>query len=492
MTASVRNDLVADLRKRLSDDRASVGAFSLQVTGNCRSASLEIANGHLCVTVEGGEDVRSIRFPLSSPLYSTIGSLSSAISGTKGYAVANDAAINMSFPSSELRVEGFPDISNQRSYTFRHNVFSTDELRGFLEDAIAAHNSNYTLSNVPAAERHLVLYKAVAAANRALASDAVRRKSIDSEPSTLISIAQDAEAQYDRDRERQARVIPVPKADETRIGTGDVIVGRLTRFSLRRGYNAEARSAVPPQPPVLLEPEDVDITDVTVRLRWQPMREIYFVRFELWRDTKPDVERSLSGQAVERGLPTTKSQYSRPTTAKRVSGWGLNNGMSGRFDGVTFGIHAEFGMGTQVPNTVFEDGLTPGDPLRPEFTYYYRLYGMNTNGEVNASDVLRVKTKKQRALFKRSGELLASDAITPQTGPLAGGTSIVILGNYFEPGTRVEIGGAPCTITTQTDTQLTVLSPAVNSTAFSGVELNIVLISPTKLEDIAYNTWRYE
>jgi hypothetical protein len=408
----------------------------------------------------------------------------------RGYAVQKDTSLNLDFPSTELHLDTATDIANQKSYQFYHNIFSASELQRFLEDAVAAHNPNYTVTSVPKSEQHLVLQKAMAVAYRVLAADAVRRKSIETEPGQLITLAQDLEAQYEKDRARHQRVIPVPKADESNIGTGDVIVGRLTRFSLRRGYNAEARAANPPPVPVLLQPAEGDVQDVLVRLRWQPVRDTYFAKVELWRDTKPNIERSIANDQGQ-GLPSVTSSYVLPSSSKRITQFGRTAGDSPTFDGVTFGIYAEYGLGARVTNTEYIDGLNDQDPLRTETTYYYQLFVMNVNGEVTPSNVIAVKTKKRRALFKRAGKALASDAIEPLTGPLAGGTSITIKGKNFEQSTRVTIGGANCTITSQTSTELVVTAPEMTNEAFVGVPLDIILISPTGLEDIAQKMWRY-
>jgi prefoldin subunit 5 len=51
-------------------------------------------------------------------------------------------------------------------------------------------------------------------------------------------------------------------------------------------------------------------------------------------------------------------------------------------------------------------------------------------------------------------------AITPNTGPAAGGTAVIITGTGFDSVTHVTFGGAPATITHQTSTALEVNTPA--------------------------------
>ncbi len=488
MAGNHKSDLVAALRSRLSDDRASVPAFALQVTGRCRSAVLEISNGYLTVTVEGGEDVSSVRWSLSAPNYCTVGRLLAAFRAQRGYQVTPDTAVNEGFSSMNLQVEGFPDISNRNVYQFKHHIFSNDELTRFLEDAVSTHNPNYTVSRVPESERVYVLYKAQAAAYRALAADAARRKGIDTEASVLLSLAQDLEAQYEKDRERMMRVIPVAKAEESAIGQGDVIQGTFSRFSLRGGYLAPKRAAIPPPPPVLYAPADNDVEDILVRLRWKATRDAYFVRYELWRDTQGTVERSSAGRSQDPGLPLNTS-WSKAGTARLVHDGNL--GQTSRFDGFVFDTFAERGGGSTLTNHSFVDGLAENDPLETETVYYYRLYVVNINGEVLPSDVIKVQTKKRRAFLKRQGKDLAPDAISPVSGLLAGGTVVTLLGYNFEAGMRVELNGKPCSVTIVSPNEVTIVIPGQSNEAFRNLPLDLTVISLNGLKDFARAVWRY-
>ncbi len=51
-------------------------------------------------------------------------------------------------------------------------------------------------------------------------------------------------------------------------------------------------------------------------------------------------------------------------------------------------------------------------------------------------------------------------AVTPNTGPAAGGTAVIITGTGFDSVTSVTFGGAAATITHQTSTALEVTTPA--------------------------------
>ncbi len=489
MATNAKGDLIAALRSRLSDDRASVPAFGLQVTGNCRSATLEVANGFLVVTVEGGETVSSIHWNLSSPSYSTIGRLLAAFQKQPGYTVTPDTAVSLDYPSSEIRVDGFPDLANKKVHTIKLRLFSDEEMSRFLEDAVVVHNPNYTVQGVPKVEQAYILAKAQAIAYRALAADTVRRKTLDTDALTLLDLARDLENQYEKDRERMERIIPLPKADESRVGSGDAIQGTLFRSSLRRGGKVSARSALPPSPPTLYPPADDDVEDVFVRLRWSASRDTSFSRYELWRDGVPGVERSVAGRGFATGLPQTVS-WSKASTSKIVSDGG-GTGFSSTFDGFTFGVRAEFPSGNHVHNTSFVDGLNLVDPLEPETTYYYRLYLANTNGEVLPSEVIRVTTKRRRALFGRTGKSLAWDAVLPLMGPLAGGTTVTIKGTNFEQGVRVYINNKECSIVSLTSTEIVITTPGQTNASFINLPLDIVLVSPSGLKDIAIKTWKY-
>jgi hypothetical protein len=486
--SSSRNDLVAMLRSRLSDDRANVSAFSIQVTGNCKTAFLDVASGFLTVSVEGGNGVSSLRWSLALPPYATVGRLLESIRRLPGYTVVADAALSKDFPSIGLQVEGYPDISNGKSYTLKHFVFSDSELSNLLVDAIALHNPNYTIQTVPRDEYPYVLMKASAAAYRALAVDATRRKSLDSSAEMLLSLAQDAERQYDSDVRRMQRIIPRAKADEHSIGAGDVIQGMFSRPSLRTGEKAPARVALPPSPPDLYQPSDDDVEDVLVRLRWQAARDSHFARYEIWRDSVPTVERSLAGRSGTSGVPTS-TPWSKATTSILIA-----NGIVGQLtsnDGFVFGLPFEQGTGQSVANSSFVDGLNPDKPLEPESTYYYRLYLVNQNGEILPSDVVRVATKVRRARFKRTAASMASDAVAPVTGPVAGGTEFVILGTNFVSGMKVYLNGKECAQSALTSTQVDVTSPGQTNDAFVGKALDLVLVSPTGLKDIYKGVWTY-
>lgn len=504
--AGAKTDLVSALRSRLADDRAAVTAFSLGVAVPCTSALLEIANGFLVLTVSGS--IRSeigFRWNLSDPRYSTVGRVIAELKRNSAYIVVTETVVASDHPSNDLRLDGMPDIANRNTATFRHRLFSDDELNEFLAEAVALHNPNYTVGSVPRNEHPFVLLKAVARAYRVLASDAARRRGLDTDASVLLKLAEDADTEYARSYKNLARVLPTAKADEGKIGTGDAVQGTLLVRRLRTGYTAPYRSAIPPTPPTLYQPADNDVEDTQVRLRWSQNREQSFVFYELWRDVRPEVERCTAGRLAgydgPAGLPIS-TQYSRATTSKQVLGVGMGNRATPVYDGFSFFTAAEL-SGSSIVNVSFIDGMifpqpgvgviALGDPLEPEFDYYYRLYGINWNGEITPSDVIRVRTKKVRGRFKRNtaSKDLAFDALTPGQGPLAGGTTVTILGTNFGVGIRAELNGKEMPQVSLTSTQLVVTTPAFQNQDFIGRALDVVLTSPSGLQDIACRVWRY-
>jgi hypothetical protein len=507
VATNARNDLVSQLRTRLSDDRASVTAFTLRVDG-VKSALLELTNGFLTVTVEGSEKASSIRWALSSASYNTIGKLVSLLSRQAGYVVTPDESYRADHPSLDLRADGIPDIASQ-AFSFRHRLFSDEELNGYITEAISAHNPNYTSTSIPKNEYHYVLLKAASRAYRVLAVDTARRKGMDTDAATYLQLATDLDREYAEDVKRMQRVIPIPRADESRVGGGDVMQGHIVRRSARMGYTAGYREALPPTPPILFQPSDDDIEDVSARIRWSQNREASFSYWELWRDTQPQVERSIAGklttasnQVVSPLLPTS-TQYSRASTSRQVMGLSMGaNRVSPVFDGFFFWTAAEL-AGSNVVNCAFVDGLVfnnpgagqislLGEPLEPEYTYYYRLYAINWNGEVVPSDVLRVQTKPMRAKFGRNANgSVASGVLSTSTGTIAGGTSVTLTGTNFVAGTTVRINGKLCPIVSQTSTSLVVTTPAWSNSDFVGKTMDMVLESPSGLKDILQRAWTY-
>jgi hypothetical protein len=434
--------------------------------------------------------------------------LITAFSKERGYKISEDQNFKPAadHPSIDLQVEGgMIDISNNAAATLRHRIFSNNELREYLIESINIHNPNYNVNTVPEAEHPYVLMRAKALAYKVMATDASRRRGLEGDADVFIKLAENLESQYDRDIRRQARIIPSPKIDESKVGTGDAIRGTLVRSSLRTGYTAPYRASLPPEPPRLLTPSDDDVEDTTARVRWLQDPDPTFLFYELWRDTQGSVERSLAGRLDHAGVATPslpiQTQYDRPGTAVQVMGL-TGNRSSPVFDGFFFGTAAEQAS-TGLVKPVFIDGVIMnnpgsgslsvlGQPLEPESDYYYRLYAINRNGQVQQSNVLHVKTLPIRAKFLREANgALDPSAISPVSGTISGGTTVTIKGTNIIEGTHLLISGKKAAEVTRSLTELVVTTPGLTNESFVNKPLDLVLVSPTGLKDLIKSGFSY-
>lgn len=497
--------LINLLRGRVGDLGAVVPAFTLSVTGKCQTAHLELVRGVLIVDVTGGDGVASLRLDLNHPTQRTLSRLVDTLQRVRGYAVDPDSSMASDYSSVDLEVSGIHDIANGKAYTFKHRAFSDKEILELLDQAVSMHNPMHTVGTLPSEEESLVLLAAEGIALRHLAAGAAKKRGLAVDAEVLLSLARASNEVYEQTASRLARIVAPPKANEDKMGTGDAVQGHLHRRSLRAGYWAQARNANPPTNPILYPPDEGEVEDTQVRLRWSQARDESFSLYELWRNHTPDVERNMNGRLLSHqhvaGNPA-QSQHSRSGTSKQVFGVSYGHLKSSPvFEGFYFHTAAER-QGLNVSNTVFIDGMVVvrgpttdvallGEPLEPESDYYYRLYLINWNGEVIPSEVVRVTTRKMRARFSRlaSGAIDLATAMSPLTGPLAGGTSVTIRGTRFVAGMKVLFGSKEATITAQTSTELTVTVPEYYNTEFVGRRLDVVLVSPTGLQDIYARAW---
>jgi len=495
VAGSVKGSLVTSLRSRLSDERPSSIALTLSASG-CKSAVADISNGFLNISITGGTGpIKSVRFDLDLPKYSTVGRLISELSSAPGIKVDAGDASDREFPSSELVMDGMPEIGPQGKATaLRHYMFSDRELASFLEEACQVHNPNYAPSNVPIAEHPYVVKKAAAAAYRALAANAAKRRGLEMDVDSCLKLARDLEDQYAKDLKVQLRAVPVPKVDDSYVGSGHIMEGKLFRRSLRTGLPSSIKLGGDLPAPDLFNPADDDVEDVFVRLRWNINKDDRFMRYELWRDTLPEVERSLGGTLdasyVSPSLPEN-TQYSKPSTSKQVLiiyGSARTTIFAENKDTM---VTSSFVDG-QTGDRTYGNARTIGEPLESEMDYYYRLYSVSRTGEVVGSEVIHVKTKKQRGLFKRtSAGLLDPTGFSVASGPLAGGTTVTITGTGFEAGVTVTIGGKLATIVSVNSTTIVLTTPAFSNRSFIGKPLDIIVTSPNGLKDIAKAAWAY-
>lgn len=487
--------LVSDLRERIQDTRPAVKSFTLAVTSRVSGARALLRTGFLSVIVEGGSGIQSIKWDLSDPSLNTAGRLLSALNAAPGYQATPGELFNPDVPSEELSAGGaYVEIGRVGSSAataggtpttwgspaalqVSHRLFSDAALQRILEVAAREHNPHYTLAIVPPAEQGLVLTRAEAAVFRELAAWAARAKQLEMDAGVLLSQAQDRDRKYLTDvNGRLARTLPSAKADDNRLGTGDVTQGVILRAGLRSYGSVPYGSSLPANPPLLFEPADDDVEDTRVRVRWERSTEARFAFYELWRDTQANVERA---SPAEEGLAASSSVC---VFGVRAAG-----------GGPSFGTSADaFSATGRLASFVDEGPGASAPPLEPETEYYYRLFAFNRNGEATPSRVIRVRTKAVRAKLRRLADRsLDMSAVTPRTGPLAGGTSLTLLGTGFAQGVEVTLNGKTCAITLLEGTRIQCVTPGFTNTELVDKPLDLVIASPNGLREIVKGIWRY-
>jgi len=471
--------LVSKLRNRIKDERYKISAFSIGITDTgVSSAIIEVNRSRFILTITGGT-APSIDFDLSDDRYETVGQLIAALQAIDGYNVEpNEDAENDHLSSDLMPIPAY-ELVNKVAAMF-HRLFSDEELTSFLAEAAKRHNPNYDVLSVPPEEEMLVLTLAQAAVLRHQAIDAAKRRGLSEDVATLLSVADSLETVYEKDSARLQRVIPSPvlsAAQQNVIREGDLVMGTLVRKSPRNGYMTPMAASLPPDAAVLLDPAPGDIEDINARIRWMRNTEHDFYSYELWRDTKPNVERSRQSVLFnDRNIDPSDlstSKYDRPTTSKLVfRSFGPNSTRENR----AFSAFIEsFG---QLVNAVIDrdykdDSENVG--LEPETEYFYRLYVVNVNGDAVASNVLRIKTLPLRARFADT------DPITPVTGPA--GTSITINATNVVANCRVTIGGKALLNPVVTPGAVGTIVGDVPSFNTVGAK-DVVLESPTGLFDL--------
>lgn len=506
-TTASGGKLASALRSRVADLSADTPAFHLSCNGRCKSAYLEMVRGSIIVTVMEGSNVADIRLDTNLPQYSTIRRLIDAIRRVPGYVVEETSTVVEDFPSADLRVLGLADISNNAKYTFRHRAFSDRDVSEIIDQAVALHNPIYSANTVPDSETSLVLLLAESEAHRYLASGAAKRRGLDVDVEKLLALSRSAREQYDEARRRLAKAIRPTKVREDDFGSGDAIQGHLVRRSLRAGYQAPYRDALPPTAPELFEVPSENTWDTMVRLTWSQARENTFSHYELWRSREPTIERNLNGRLsaarMGQGTGAVQTQYQVAGVAKQVFGISFGHTMTVPvFDGFFFGTAAEV-PGSIMTNTTFVDGAVYtsvsnnqvsvlGEPLEPEAVYYYRLFLINYNGEVLPSNVVSVTTKRMRSRFARldNKSIDTSNALSPARGPIAGGTPVTLKGTRFREGMKVHLGDKPlANLVIVSATEATAETPEFFNPDFVGKRLDVTISNPEGMKDIYPGAW---
>ncbi len=420
--------LLSELRNRIKDARYSQRAFGLGVTEDAvTSAVAEVTNGRLMVTVAGGA-APSIDLDLTHPRYDTVGKLFLALERTPGYSISKDEDISEDHTSVDLESFGPIDVKSVQ-IDLKHRLFSDQELEDILRRAVQRHNPSMAVSGLPGGETEFVLQLAHSLVLGVQAMDAVKRKGLDADVSTLLQLSERFESQYASDVKRLARAIQLPKeSDPNTMREGDVVLGQLHRRSLRTGYISPISQNLPPDPPIFITPGVIDIEDESVRLTWERARDHDFYSIELWMDTQAEVVRG-----------TTQ----RPSTSKRVFdsyGGGRNSGSSSTF--------------LQEAGQTARSGFVTG--LEPSTEYFFRIFTTDLNRESMASDVVQVTTKPLRVRF-------AENSYVSRTSGAAGVTVTVTFDTTkgaYTSNCTFKIGGKVVTATILSAYSITFVVPS--------------------------------
>lgn len=482
------------LRKKLRDSSYVRRAFTLALRDErARSATAEIRNGQLRITVVGGS-TGNVTIDLAGIETDTVGGLVRHFKTLCHYKISLNGEAPQDHPSTDLVIKGHGDLLGP-GIDLNHRTWSDVELTDLLDQASRRHNMNYTVDLVPPDEHHFIVTLAAASACRELALDGVKLRGLSFDADTCLEMAASFENQYREDRARQDRAVPVAKIKDSNIEGGDVVQGTFFRRSLRTGYMRPLASAKSPEKPEIFVTGEEDIQDTQVRVHWRRVKDVDFYAMELWRDIQPDVRRAQLGDLTHSPVsPVSRPIY--PTTAKLVYAPRWANSRYYHSALVQHGVASG-----QIVNN-FVDGLpdrqehyvgAPWDapPPEPETTYYYVLYVFNINREVVGSNVLEVRTKRPRAVFSRIDDA-ANNPLDPRTGPIAGGTLCTIRGERFHEGMRVRLGDKQVSdLTIVSPTEATFRAPAVFNKSITALALDVIITSDTGMEDALLQTWRY-
>lgn len=492
---STAGEMLAQFRKRLTDDTPSRPAFTLHLSDRrARDATIELRRGRLTTSIVGSNKDLDLNLDLGARQYDSVGDLIDAFGSNdgrfSGYDVVPDASVDMNHSSLDLRIQGFGDLL-EGGVTISHRRFSDLELQILLEEATKRHNTSYQLSSVPQNEHIFVLQLAQAEALRVLATNAVKRRGLEQSVEDLISLCSSYERAYREDIKRQRRAIPVAKIKDSDVGSGNVVQGRMYRRSLRTGYEVPIGIQPPPEDPALHLPADEDCEDNNIRLTWDQAKDYDFYAYELWRDTDEQNLARIRASVASTPRPVDSiADRLTVTTSKLVfQSFGANS----NFDTVAFSAFIlESGQTVQS----FIDGYPPQNqptratppPLEPETTYFYRLFVQDLNFKIVSSTTVQGTTKALRARFT------PGNTNTPVSGTRAGGTTVTLNGERFGLVEKVKIGDKFVDFTLVSPTVITFVTPALDADPTDDVPFlyDLVLYSKDGQRDIAVQAWTYE
>ena len=463
---AISTSLIAEFRRRIKDVRYSKRVMGVAVSDpNVNQASAEITRGHFYIHIVGGR-APNIDINLTDTDYDTINNLYQRISRSPGISVSLDEDANLEQASIDLEPFGPIPILGT-GISLNSHLFSDSELEEVLKEAIQRHNPSLSLDTLPQQEEVFVLALAQAGICRIQAMDSSKRQGVDKDVGLLLKLADSFESQYKSDTARLARAIQSPKeANSNLVSEGDVMLGDLTRRSLRTGFKSQISQTIDPSDAVLLPPDEHDTEDDNLRLIWQRNKNNDFYSYELWMDYTPDVVRTREGGLVFAGTPisylatddTRHQPGFRATTSVMVfRSFGANSNSS-RSSFSTF--VEEFGQLIR--------SFAVGD-LEPEMDYYFRLYLININYLSIGSNVVKGTTKPYRC------RMLSTQRSNNSPGPVgafadkasgpAGTVVTVTLDSTraaFTPDYTFRIGGKVVTPTILSPYSIQVTIPTFN------------------------------
>lgn len=486
----IAQSLVAQLRRRVMDERVSRVAFRLQCIDEAATDCLiNITSRKLQSNVLNGRVAEDLDIDLEATSTFSIKQLIEIINSTPGYRAVVESDIEPNHPADDLEIVGSMSIVGEAA-TLKHHIFSDDEMLEIIDNACRRHNVSYTPETVPHNEFIFVLMLGHAEVSRRLASDAAKRKNLQSSADQLLEVARDLETAYAADIRRQQRAIPVPKLDENKVDQGDVVIGTFSRRSPRNGFMSPLSNEGLLTSSKLFEIEPEDIEDTKVVLRWDRNSDIRFYSYEIWRDTVPDVQRPETSGPNFAPSELLRLQFKRPFTSKLVF---RSYGPHSRRDAVNSAnfmyqagqlatAFVDVGSGDQVGQT--PDSVIMAPPLEPDTVYYWRLYIIGMNYEVVPSNVVSAKTKSLRALFA------TQSAITPISG--IAGSVFTVKGERFDSTVSFTLGGKTIVPTVLNTTTMTIVVPTFNSPASKGTRYDAVLQSASGLKDVIVQAFEYK
>lgn len=466
----IETSYVAELRRAIMDVRASRRAISFGVkdTGVTRCIA-EITRGHLIISPFGGT-APQLDLDLSSSRYDTIGGLYQALARATGYTAQLDQDANQDHASIDIEQFGPVDCLGT-GVEMVHHLFADGELDTVIQRALTRHNPSLTLQTMPPQEWVFVLPLAQAGILRTQAVDASKRRGLDKDVQTLLQLADSFEAQYAADTQRLARALQSPReANSNIVDEGDVMLGSLSRTSLRTGYQSPIAKALPPDAAIMLDPDERDVEDDNARLVWQRNKNVEFYSYELWMDFQPEVTREREGGLAYGG-------HVAPATAEDSRSFAAHRTTSSTLVTRTVGANANTARSSFVETAGQLGHSFAVGALESETTYYFRLFVIGSNLQCVGSQVIKVITKALRARFspqsytdKTSGP--AGTVVTITLDPLKGAISAQH---------EFRLGEKACAITILGAYSFSFVVPTFQN---KGVAKDFILTSPTKLVDV--------